>query len=1292
MFSHKLKRFEGLIIIFIATLYWATPVQSAPGSLATSPIFTNSNVPPNVFFEVDDSGSMDWEVMTRIHWSYCAYDKDATGNSGDDNCGYRVLSGTSSISTLVFVPENWKSEVMYVFDEPDNLYYDACINTVEKCSDTEQTSDWRLFSSDLNTIYYNPSIEYRPWQGASFTDASFTSVLSNPQSGSSGFSETRDLKNGISDGVDTGFIYEVWEDSHGYTGTRPRRGSNKNRTIGSNTEVDLWDNHTRYYVKSNEIVEQNISYSLSADGTITENINSTNTFSGADTLNGKTIAEVQQNIANWYQYSRRRSFVTKGALGKVVTENPENRYGLNFINNTSFTYNSGTTSFVNVPSGTTGFSSHNSLLLQGLYGLKWGDYGTPLRNGLDRVGQYFDNNSSNDPIQYECQQNFSVLLTDGYWNEGFQSTSIGNQDADSHSNTISDIAKYYYDKDLSAKPNNVPSDFFDVKKTQHMVTFPVAFGVNGLLTDGDGDGWPEDTLSVNLTESGNWGNPKSSNTTREKIDDLWHAAFNSKGRFASASTPVELENALANAIGSSGSRRGSAAAVSFNTATLSSNTNLYLARFNKDDDLWRGNLLSYNLDPVTGAVEMQADPTDTSIPPRQIPKLNWSAATALDAKVNPVSSRKILTYNAATGTGIPFQWASLTTAQQDDLKKEPNGSDSDNAKAQAKLNYLRGERSNEYSSNGSYAFRNRASLLGDIIHSAPAFVKQPKMGWPTVSPFPSSSGAKYSDFENDQSSRNGVIYVGANDGMLHGFSESTGEELISYIPNYLFSTASSSEGLHFLTDLHYRHRYYVDLSPTISDVYIDKTTSGGADKHWYSVLIGGSRSGGRGIFALDVTDPSSFSEANAANIVLWEFSDADDTDLGFIFSPPTIAMMNNGRWAAIFGNGYNNKGDGKAKLFIVFLNGGVDGVWTPTTDYIEITTDVGSIVSSDCLATGSDCNGLSIPEAVDTNGDSTIDRIYAGDIKGNLWAFDVSDAVTTNWDVAYKDGGGARKPLFIASSSQPIMDKPITVKHPDIPKSTSPSNAPNRLVFFGTGQYVSNADITSSAIQSFYGIWDHGTQEITPSDLFEQRFDTSTTFLDNDNCETKAGDGTCIDVVNDVTSSIRVFNNDINSNGTIDDNEKIDYLGVTAHQGWKINFNILTGERIIVDPFVHDGLVFFNTMAPDSTPCHSGGVSYLMSVEQSNGGAPDTDDPAFDLNGDGEIDEKDLVKDSSGEKSAAVGQKFNFGVASASNVIGNSGMNKQITAGSDDVNGSNLGSRTIRGGEGPGRLSWQELR
>lgn len=1322
MVKHYFKPSMWQTCLFIFSLNSLAPLHAAPGTISDSPLFANSNVPPNIFFEVDDSGSMDWEVLAKAYWSNCAYDRDAYRDTGNDDCGSLRTGGTFNLRPDTDGIENFE----YLYDNDDDAYTNFCDDnddddgrreTLYSCNTSVQNSDWRIRSSSVNVVYYNPDETYTPWLGGNSTmaNASFTAARSDPQSTASGYSDTIDLAT-----FNGGFVYEVWDtaDTHSFDSDdgRPRRGTNINRRANDHADfvpgfVDLWDEHTRYTVTSTNILVQRITYSPNTSD-LGETATTIATLTGTDTLDGRTIAEVKQNIANWYQYYRRRSFVAKAALGRVISENPDYRYGLNFINNSGLDGTDTSPIFKEVPTGLSGYSSHNDSLLTSLYSLNWPARGTPLRAGLKRTGEYFDHNSlskSNDPIEYECQQNFAVLFTDGFWN-GDTSPAVGDEDGDGISNTVADVAKYYYKTDLSNKDNKVPDSSLDPLKIQHLVTFTVAFGVNGLLSDADNNGWPENPSTVtgappNLPENGDWGDPGGDISIPAKIDDLWHAAYNSKGEFVSAATPQEVADSLVNAIGSVGDRLGSASTVAFSTTSLSANSKVYLAQFNKNGNKWSGELLAYQLDLATGNIQTIADPSDAT---QQIPNLQWNAATVLDNRSTPVASRKIFTYDSAAvinpnkqGQGIPFRWASLTDGQKNDLKTNPDGSDgiggstdtsviaASETKAQARLNFLRGDRSNEFSQSGTYSFRDRSILLGDIIHSDPVFVKTPNQGWPIDKyPFPVASGATYDDFKTEQSSRSGVIYVGANDGMLHAFDETTGEELMAYIPGNLFSSASSTAGLHFLTDPNYGHRFYVDGSATVSDVYIDKgeatpvnRDSKDGNKDWHTVLIGGNRAGGRGVFALDITDISQFSsEANAAKIVLWEFNDSHDADLGLTFSKPTIAMMNNGRWAAIFGNGYNNNGDGKAKLFILFLDGGVDGTWTPGVDYIELDTGVGSIVNGSCSDASSNCNGLSTPHAADIDGDQIVDRVYAGDILGNLWAFDVSAStnVATEWSAAYKTGSDP-KPLFIASSNQPIMDKPMVVKHPDISDSNSvfSTNHPNVMVFFGTGQYLVDGDVsTVPPIQSFYGVWDHGDQEITPSDLVEQVFDTTTVFHDASG--------------NDVSAEVRVLSNNA-----------VDY---SSNQGWKINFNIpgVSGERIIVDPDVHAGLVFFNTWIPNETPCKSGGTGFLMSVEQVNGGAPDINDPAFDFDGDGSIDNNDLVQDASdsSNKFAPVGQKFNLGLPASSSII----SDNQYTPGSDG--NSEVHKRKVRGDDPPGpctsgcglptlptgRISWRELR
>jgi type IV pilus assembly protein PilY1 len=612
----------------------------------------------------------------------------------------------------------------------------------------------------------------------------------------------------------------------------------------------------------------------------------------------------------------------------------------------------------------------------------------------------------------------------------------------------------------------------------------------------------------------------------------------------------------------------------------------------------------------------------------------WSAAAMLDNLASPQTSRAIITRNDSQG--VAFDWANLSAAQKADLLIEPNGSTGTTTKGQARVNYIRGDKSNELGA-GGVNFRKRDSLLGDIINSSPVSVGKPKATWPNAAPFPTAAGQTYSDFSLAQASRPEMAYVGANDGMLHGFKGADGSEAIAYIPKAVFSAAKSS-GLHYLTDTNYSHRYYVDMPSVVEDAYFD-TGSGAA---WHSVLVGGTRSGGKGIFALDVTNPAVFSEANAASIALWEFNSSDDADMGYSFSTPTIAMLNNNRWAAIFGNGYNNNGDGKAKLFILFLDGGLDGVWTAGSDYIELSTNAGSIVASkNCADPLSDCNGLSTPQKVDTNNDQVVDRVYAGDLKGNLWAFDLSSTNPVSWGVAYSGS-----PLFVAN--QPITSKPAVISHPTELTGT----APNLMVFFGTGQYLTTADINSVATQGFYGVWDNGSASLTSANLVEQRFFT---FTD------KAGNTI------DAQSALRVLSDN-----------PVDY---SVKHGWFIQFK--NGERITTDPLIYEEVVLFNTRIPSITACTSGGNGSKMFVPQATGGRASFN--IFDANKDKVVSAADYLQDASdvnyAVSSVAVVGKF----PEQSSLIGNLLATPYTDTAKDyDIlYVPNQGSMK--------RLSWQEL-
>jgi type IV pilus assembly protein PilY1 len=709
--------------------------------------------------------------------------------------------------------------------------------------------------------------------------------------------------------------------------------------------------------------------------------------------------------------------------------------------------------------------------------------------------------------------------------------------------------------------------------------------------------------------------------TLTTVDDMRHAAWNGRGRYLSSRDPQTLIKSLNASFGVIASLTASGSSVALNTSSLSANSRLYLALLKSGR--WSGDLHSYALDGVTGAINT------TKV---------WSAANQLDGRNLGSNPRTILTFNGADGT--PFQWANLTAAQQDDLRTNPSGGVDNDATAVARLAYLRGERGCEPGDAGSCShtqgastytakgLRDRDSRLGDLVHSGPVYVGTPEVNWPDSLP----GTTPYSNFRLAKENRAGVIYVGANDGMLHGFAEGTGDEVLAYLPSMLFST-TVNEGLHYLSDPAYAHRYYVDLRPSVSDAYV-KTSSGGTTG-WKTVLVGGLRGGGRGLYALDITTPS-FSESGTApeDTVMWEFDSTDDPDLGYTFSQPSIVPLNNGKWGVIFGNGYNDSGSGEAQLYILDLEGGLDGTWTLGTDYVKITTGVGSAAAR---------NGLATPAVVDLNHDGVADRVLAGDLQGNLWAFDITSNNASKWVVAYKSGS-TPVPLFTTAASQPITVSPVIVRNPNM--TTSAGTQPNLLVMFGTGQYLIDADKTSTSGQAFYGVWDAGTGQLTPASLVQQTIGTGTT----------SGGVT----------------------GRTLTNNSVNYAG--SDYGWYMDLPT-SGERVVTDAAVRGSLVYFNTTIPDNSACSNGGTGWLMVAKIANGGR--ADNVAFDLNGDGYLTTLDMINN---ESPAGV---LVTGLPSSPVGLGN----KRYLTTTETVDGSTIWVDEIEdiAGSDAGRYSWEEL-
>lgn len=1119
------------------------PVYAAPGSLSQLPLFIAPTPPANIFFALDDSGSMGWTMPAN---------------------------DTTSIS-------------LYYYFSPNRSDY--------------LSGEWPAWCRGANVLAYDPAIEYKPWKGKdpngnAFQDVTdLTKVPVNPAVIDNLPADRWTWWPGLVLGTATGIIdlsnapvFKTWSDSNG-----------------------------------NGIFDPN----------------ECPTNFGSDVIKAKNLSAAEKiNFANWFAYYRTRMHTTKAAVTNVVAVSSA-RMGMATLHHNNH---------VGIEIKDMSSISNKDALMTDLLAM-YPSGGTPLRSFLNDVGQYFDNSSTtpsslnlgSSPTKPifpqtqggECQQNFVMLMTDGFWNGsnpgvGHQDKTVDNINVfeahkDSVSETLADVAMKWYKTDLAPSlSGKVPTQSgasslnLDENSEQHLVTFGVAFGPVGTLSNDPTDrnapfSWPTPSPNADTT-----------------VDDLRHAAYNGRGQFLSARDPSSLVSALETVISDIEARQGSAASVAFNSTSLGTNTLLFFARFNTAN--WSGDLLAWNLDANTG----------------QLTTLRWQAASILDSRTDAdMANRVVYTWGDAgsSNDGVLFDWWDGTapdpaTGIKNDLLRNPDGSNDTSpfTKTQARVDFLRGDTTNE-----GKTLRDRGSRLGDIIHSSPQFVGKPASGWPDNDPFGSAS-ARYSSYQSalNTTPRDEVVYVGANDGMLHGFKVSDGNEVLAYTPSAPANTLNNT-GLHYLSELDYNHRYYVDGTPEAADVFI-KTTSTGTPS-WHTILVGSLRGGGRGLYALDVTDPTSFAntETAAQNTVLWEFTDANDADLGYTFSTPQIAMMNNNKWAVIVGNGYNSSGTYTAKLMIIYIEAGVDGTWSPS-DYVELDTGVG---------TSTNPNGLSTPSLLDLDGNGTIDRIYAGDLYGNLWTFDVEPG--SDWENAYASNSTQPKLLFSAGTSKPITMKPLLLKPDWIPDSAN--NSPNVMVYFGTGQYIATSDPSNTATQTFYGIWDTGVQ-VSSSNLVEQTFLTSS------------------DPTVRILTQNPVSFKEPPSLGDL---------------GWFINLPE-SGERVVVDAFEVENVVFFNTLVPQSAPCSAGGGSWLMSVDAKTGGSPTT--PAFDFNGDDDISDADKLNGKT-----LAGQKFSFGIASASAVLGNTqGKNYQYTSGTDS---NKPLRRKIIGGAGPApsgkRLSWIEL-
>lgn len=665
-----------------------------------------------------------------------------------------------------------------------------------------------------------------------------------------------------------------------------------------------------------------------------------------------------------------------------------------------------------------------------------------------------------------------------------------------------------------------------------------------------------------------------------------------------ANRPDKMVSALKNAFDQIEITDSSVTALSSNSTSLTSSTRLYQARFNNEN--WDGDLLAYSIDPLTGAVN--SSPV-------------WRASDQMPGW----NARHIFSFDptASGSKGIKFRWSALNATQKAALEPRAELAISTGISDQEKmLEYIRGNRNWEKQENGKFRDRshsgdtNTHAHLGDIVNSGPAFVQDEYYGYDELS---GTEGSSYASYQIGLS-RDPMLYAGANDGMLHGFDAQTGQEKFAYIPNAVISNLKS------LADPLYTHSYFVDASPRVADAYFGSST-------WKTVLVSSLGGGGKALFALDITDPGAFNESSFdGSKVLWELADTDDTDIGYILGQASIVRLNNGSWAAIFGNGYESTSQ-TAKLFIVDIQTGAL--------IKKFDTKKGGVSAP---------NGLSTPIAVDSDGDRIADLIYAGDVQGHLWKFDVSDSNDANWKIAFGDSI-TPEPLFRACNEDPcVTPQPITAK-PQV------GDHPNGglMVYFGTGKFYETGDNAigaSTQIQSFYALRDNHTAT-----------DTTTVIAGRDELQAQ----TINQEVSVNSQSYRVTSD-----------ETVDYDAPSSPQyGWYLDLlqpgmNTGIGERVISSALLMNGRVIFVTFIPNPDPCETSGVgsvSWLMEMDAYTGGPLGTS--PFDVNDDNYFSEQDkLLIDTDGD--GDVDDDDSKWVSTGAKIDGGTGQNPLILETSDD--------------------------
>lgn len=1205
-------RYALVVLSFFQTM--GISLSASALTVADEPLFLSAQISPNVIMAIDDSGSMDGELLLPTNdgaaWWRVNSDTTKAGFFGwgtDASVESDVWVGGSTINfnqaggangtwkkfIYLFPNGSTQSDGGRVYDDSNNDHY--AIPPLPRHAYAR--------SAEFNSAYFDPRETYAPWpslDGNTYADMPPNAAKADPgRSGSMTFDLTANVKKSGSNerfrffsGMQVPALTEIYIDNAWRTletgGTvpfTPTYTPTSSSTISNNTSYGVSYFPASFYLKSSAALPAGYGYSavpsLSgySPGALTPDLYlyeiKPNNFSSTAQY-GAAI----KNFANWFSYYRKRQLATRGGVAASFKD-------MTTIRAATFRINNRTTLTMRNMSDA---SDRTAFFEEVMAPIKSG--GTPNREALVHAGEQLTRTGTGAPVQYACQSNAAILFTDGFSNASTVSPAPGNADgdqgspyADSASDTMADIAMKYYNTALrtdagfpagrvpvAAACNTAnPPPGTDCNRNLHMLTYGVTLGSKGILFDPDN---PRDPFA---TPAPAWWTSFSDRSPRA-VDDLWHATVNGRGQLLNAQTPTAVAAAIKTALSTIVARTGSASAVASNSTRLDTDTFVYQAKFNSAD--WSGELLAYSI-AANGSIAAQAWTTDSGIP-----------ASA---------SRNIVTWNGTQGIDFTdANWASLSQAQRDAL----NNND---ALGRQRLAWIRGDNSLEVNQGGT--FRNRTKKLGDIVNSDPLFVKSEDYGFSVLA----TEGGSYASYVAGKQSRIPMLYVGANDGMLHGFNASNGQELFAYIPAGVYGSVAQPK-LAALTSPGYTHRYFVDGPARASDAYI-----GGS---WKTMLVGSTGAGGKSIFAVDVSSPGALGAAS----VRWE-----NSTTGTAMSHPVIARLATGDWVAIYGNGYDSGEN--VKLNIVNLS-------------------TGALLKAIDTGVSGTNNGLATPLPVDINNDRITDAVYVGDLKGNMWKFDLTGGVN-QWGVAFKQGS-TPKPLFTAVDSSDVAQA-ITSR------ATAGRNPAGNgvMIYFGTGKYFESGDNVvgnSPQLQRFYGVYDAGAAVSTLSGLVQQT------------------------VVNEGTiSSFGAYR--VTSANTVD---------YATKKGWYLDLKSPgasngAGERVVSQALLRDGRIIFTTLIPSSDACAYGGKSWLMELEAVQGGRLTFS--VFDVNGDGLINESDYVTLPDGTK-VPVGGKGLEEIIKTPGIIGAGDVEYKFTSGSSGTLTSTI---EVGGGLDKGRQSWRQL-